>query len=322
MPASAKYSSKNGFTLDEEKLRKINDILVQRGKSLSPNCRPTYKVKRSDVFSYETQELQVIIDEDNSNSRKIEQISIKMSCDNDLTLDLTFDSDTKLNVDGNNRDAVFLLYSELKAYLQSEVNANKIFILQKFLTSEYITILFALLLIGWIIAIDLISEARSAAQSEQYNVELAEYERQVIEWERVRNEVNDSERQEKIEAGNLVLEQDDLAMKLNFLIENSISTSPEHPEYPTYPNYSNAPITIFFRPVFMFIIMLGIIILTMISKFLVGRLSNRSIYLIGKEIQRFEVMNRNRERIVWGVIITFLISVAAGIAVWIIIPSG
>jgi hypothetical protein len=52
-----------GYILDEEKIRKLNEILVTRGSQIHSDCKPTFKIYKSDTFSYTTDDLQKILSE-------------------------------------------------------------------------------------------------------------------------------------------------------------------------------------------------------------------------------------------------------------------
>jgi hypothetical protein len=117
--AHVKYNFKKGFLLDEEKLRKIHDIISKRIKDNDVK----YSVFREDAFSFETTKIEDIINEENLKGSRINEIRINQNKKNE-TLDFSLifdDSGTRLVIDGENRDAVFLLSSELKEYISNEV---------------------------------------------------------------------------------------------------------------------------------------------------------------------------------------------------------
>jgi hypothetical protein len=98
-----------GFILDEAKLRKIADVIESRTSRNSL----LYKVFRGDSYSYETIELGDVIQEDND---------IKMIDSSDLDFSLVFSRDgLSISITGEDRDSVFLLYSDLKEYIKNQV---------------------------------------------------------------------------------------------------------------------------------------------------------------------------------------------------------
>jgi len=124
--AHVKYESDKGFLFDEEKLRKINDIISKR---ISNTLE--FFIFREDSYSYKTTNLEDIINEDNLKWARINEIDINVE-NEDFDLSLEFnEKGTLLQINGSNRDDVFLLFSELKEYLSNEVCS-------KGLTSKFI----------------------------------------------------------------------------------------------------------------------------------------------------------------------------------------
>lgn len=122
MGAHVKYKFKKGFLLDEEKLRKIHDIISKR---LVGEIK--YNIYREDSFSFETTKIEDVISQENLIGSRINELRIKTSMKSNLELLLYFDdSGVSLIIDGNDRDNVFLLNSELKEYISNEVSNQKI----------------------------------------------------------------------------------------------------------------------------------------------------------------------------------------------------
>lgn len=121
---------KKGFLLDEERVRKINDLITKR---LIPGDKYEikYKVFREDAFYYDTSSIDEILSEENIRGQKIEQLQIIVNeiieddkDDNEkFQLVLEFDKETgvDLNVSGRSRDFVFLLSSDIKEYVKHNV---------------------------------------------------------------------------------------------------------------------------------------------------------------------------------------------------------
>ena len=62
MGAFVNHTFTKGFILDEERIRKINELLSSRGITVNPICTPIYKVYREDTFSYITNDIPAIPD--------------------------------------------------------------------------------------------------------------------------------------------------------------------------------------------------------------------------------------------------------------------
>ncbi|MFN8414517.1 MAG: hypothetical protein U0Z26_19210 [Anaerolineales bacterium] len=145
MGAYVNYKFKNGFILDEERVRKINEILYSRGNQIDPKCKPIYNVYREDTFSYSTENITDIFQEENSEWKHINRILIQMNFPGKFSLTLNFDfsEDTYLAIEGEDRDTVFLIFSELRQYISSEVSVINLFFEK--ISKEYLTVAMALL---------------------------------------------------------------------------------------------------------------------------------------------------------------------------------
>ena len=184
MGAFVIHEFKKGFLLNEERIRKINNILHERLKTFSEEGNPEYKIYREDSFVYETINLDDIIGEDNAGWQKILRITVSVECSDKLSLELDFDSDgTTLRIEGMDRDNVYLLFSDLREYLENEVNTVRRYPLARRLFTAIL--LFIPLIIISAFAFDLYSTPRFDG--------------------------NDVEK---------ILEMEDVYEKLNFLIEN------------------------------------------------------------------------------------------------------
>lgn len=121
--AHVKYNFDKGFLLDEEKLRKIHDIITNR---VEENIE--YLIYRNDSFSFKTTDIEDIFKEENSKWAKFNEIKMNINSEN-FSFSLDFDEKTvNLSINGENRDKVFLLYSELKDYISSDVCTQRIII--------------------------------------------------------------------------------------------------------------------------------------------------------------------------------------------------
>ena len=184
MGAFVSHEFTKGFLLNEERIRKINNILHERLKTFNEEEKPEYKIYREDSFVYETINLNDIISEDNAGWQKILRITVSAECSDKLSLELDFDCDgTTLRIEGTDRDNVYLLFSDLREYLENEVNTVRHYPLARRLFTTFFLLITMILISAF--AFDLYTTPRLD-----------------------RNDV------EKI------LEMEDVHEKLNFLIEN------------------------------------------------------------------------------------------------------
>jgi len=122
MGAHVEHRFDKDFVVDEERLRKIRSIIDARLSKLDVTSGLFYKVRRGDSFSYETESIEQVIEEDNEDWRRITGLDIKLEEKDRLELVLAFSrSGVSLVMEGAERDEVFLLFSDLKHYLDNEV---------------------------------------------------------------------------------------------------------------------------------------------------------------------------------------------------------
>ncbi len=67
-----------GFVLDGAKLRKIADVLSTYGQRLSPPVNVTYEVHRKDDSFYSTNDINTVLSDDNSNSKAINRLYLRL----------------------------------------------------------------------------------------------------------------------------------------------------------------------------------------------------------------------------------------------------
>ncbi|HDS1203363.1 TPA: hypothetical protein QD004_002668 [Shewanella algae] len=120
MGAYVEEKLKGGFILDEGKLRKIADLIENRIKG----APLVFKVYRGDSYSYETSAIEDVVNEDNEDWRAITKLQVIIKQDEELEFKLTFYEGVSAYITGDDRDSVFLIYSDLKEYMNNEVLAR------------------------------------------------------------------------------------------------------------------------------------------------------------------------------------------------------
>ncbi|WP_341939617.1 hypothetical protein [Marinimicrobium sp. C2-29] len=118
MGADVEHKFEGGFLLDEVKLRKIVDLIESRtGRSTVE-----FKVHRGDSYSYVTSNADDVADEDNDDWRAITKLQISITEDSPKFFMLTFsEKGISLHISGEDRDSVYLIFSDLRGYINNEV---------------------------------------------------------------------------------------------------------------------------------------------------------------------------------------------------------
>ncbi|MEW6531014.1 MAG: hypothetical protein AB1473_09275 [Thermodesulfobacteriota bacterium] len=123
MSAYIEHQFEKGFLLDEERLRRIVDIINRRASKADPHVSAMFLVFKADSYTYETDRIEDVISEDNADWRRITRLEIRVEHEDDLDLKLAFfDKGSTARLVGQDRDRVYLLFSDLREYLKNEVN--------------------------------------------------------------------------------------------------------------------------------------------------------------------------------------------------------
>jgi hypothetical protein len=122
MGAYVDHKFDQGFFLDEERLRKLHDLIASRLAKFERPLTPSYKVFRGDSYSYETDSVGDVAKEDNEDWRAIARLEVVAHDPDVFDFKLSFsDKGLVAEISGDDRDSVFLLFSDLKSYIQDQV---------------------------------------------------------------------------------------------------------------------------------------------------------------------------------------------------------
>lgn len=139
MNAHIENTFKRGFILTEEALIKLDDIIRKRLTATNPAAALQFKVYRSDGMLVEFDNPSSVAAEENSNRNAIQRVEI-LSVSASYRLSLNFDSkeNTDLDIEANDRDLAYLLASDVKEYVNSEVLKFRSFTFDSAMGSKYI----------------------------------------------------------------------------------------------------------------------------------------------------------------------------------------
>ena len=252
MGANVRAKLGPSFMLDEERLRRLHQKISERSAALKDVFDFEYRVLRADTYSYTTQKIDDILAEANAGHERIVEINIQSTKDSQIDHHLSFSDDgIAFRIDGDDRDAVFLLFSDVKEYIVSSIVRRR---LLNMFSGRWIPRISSLLfgVVSLIVIIGIYRDSVPAA--------------------------------------------DDADAKLDFLVQQQIMIND-------------------FLPY-----MFGLMALVLILLFLVDMLPSIAskiwpphLFLIGGEIGRYEKRKRIQERVVWGVVVAFIVSALAGL---------
>ncbi len=135
VPAFVEHSFKRGFLLDETRLRKLKDIIETR-EGRNSHQKLSYVIYRGDSYYYTTESVDDVVKEDNEDWRQITRLDIKIPSEEsdakqhsprDMHFMLSFSGKRgcDLRIASDDRDRVFLLFSDLRDYIQHEVTVTR-----------------------------------------------------------------------------------------------------------------------------------------------------------------------------------------------------
>lgn len=122
MAAFVEHEFERGFVLDEERLRKLSHIIADKINPGQASGKFIFRVSRGDAFAYTTDNVDDVLKEDNSDWRRLTKLEIETEDDADPYLLLSFGGDgARIEINGTNRDSVYVLFSDLREYMKEEV---------------------------------------------------------------------------------------------------------------------------------------------------------------------------------------------------------
>lgn len=258
MNAHIENNFARGFILTEEALIKLDDIIRKRLTTVNPAVTLQFKVFRADGMLVEFDNPGAVAAEENSSRNAIKRVEI-LSAGPAYKLSLKFDpkDNTDLAIEANDRDVAYLLASDIKEYLNSEVLKFRSFTFDSATSSKLV---FPFLMLPFMFfSISNIKEA-------------------------------------KPETVAAVLATNDVQAKLNLLIESRVTQDTSTLKW--YLPAMMAVLVIFF----------------FLGSFL-DKAFPRNIFYWGKLAQAHDRLVSLREKILWGIVIAFVIGIASTVAV-------
>ncbi len=123
MSAYVRHEFRRGFMLGEEHLRKLNEIVSARVSGIDPAIDLKFEVRRADSFQYKTKDVDRVAREENVANERVLAVALRAERNDEFYFNLEFDHQdgVSLLIVGEDRDAVFLLFSDVRSYIDAEV---------------------------------------------------------------------------------------------------------------------------------------------------------------------------------------------------------
>lgn len=119
------YCFSKGFILNEEHLQTISSMIRERYTE-----ELVYKITKSDSYIYQTSDINEIFKEENSNANLINKLVVAIDNSDIINFQLCFEKGkpSTLKIVGEDKDKIFLLYNEIKTYVEKEITIIKTFL--------------------------------------------------------------------------------------------------------------------------------------------------------------------------------------------------
>jgi hypothetical protein len=194
MKAYLETSFKKGFLLEEESLIKLDDIVRKRLFPAEPSKTLKYKVFRVDGMLLEFDTPAEVVSEENSSRNAISRLEVLYSEKSKFQLIFDPKKAVELEIESNDRDLAYLLFSDIKEYLNSEVLKFRSVSFESLMSSKLMAPFFMML-----VMVAMTYGALSGSHSDE---------------------------------AAKVIASDDIGVKLNYIIDSRQQLSPSRTLYP------------------------------------------------------------------------------------------
>lgn len=119
------FNFKDGFILSEEHLQILSSMI--KGRYAEEEL--IYRITKSNSYIYQTLDIDEIFREENSKANLINKLDIVINNEDKIKFHLCFEKGeySYLRISGNDKDNIFLLYNEIKTYVEKEITTVKTF---------------------------------------------------------------------------------------------------------------------------------------------------------------------------------------------------
>lgn len=307
MAASVDDVVLTSFVADSEGLKDLDSIVRQRCQDMGSTGDINYKVTRRDSLQYTTEDIEEVLKERNGKETHIESVVMQAEVkQTGLKFAVTFDEDVTISGESGNRANLVLLTSDVRALLHDRMKSRG--------ASNSRTRAISAVA-AFIVGMFGFMQFTSAYSNNNLNKSQAQYSQSAI--------VRDKQmRQENADIQGLVTQYrqsppSGTVDALGFLaqaemLQLRIVTDQNNQNINTPVDNYNNPwwVDTFFLPFLIGAALSGLV-------YGIGYLlypPGGAVFLIGDEIRRQARLAQIRERLVWGIGVSFILGIASGIA--------
>ena len=296
------------FRADAENLRDLDSIIKQRSSEINPAYSINYEVNRKDSLRFETADVEELIKERNGIETRIERVKIKIEADTSPKLEFNVIFDDYLRIEGecDDRAKLVLLATDVRTLVRERMR-NRSLRNGTRITAAGVAALVAV--VGYLAFSVFMTSHYTQTANDALNRYYQIGSQQSLDHARAE--------QQFLDKYDGISRSNDIKSELSFLVQSQIRQIQSDIE--TSRSTGNAPPTPA-NPWWLYsvYILLGIgstcAALILAVSYIIYPTS-KATFVIGDEIKRQARLAVIRERLIWGIGVTFLLGIASAIVV-------
>ena len=296
------------FRADAESLRDLDSIIKQDSSEINPAYSISYEVHRKDSLRFETADVEELIKERNGNETRIERVRIKVGAESSPKLEFKVIFADHLRIEGecDDRAKLVLLASDVRTLVRERMKSRSL----SNSTRVFAASVAALIAVVGYLAF---SVFMSAHYTQNANDALNRYyqigNRQALAYA--------TTEQQLLDKYSGIVYNNNITSGISFLVQSQVSqirhdiaasngagNSPPSPANPWW---------LYSIPIFLGLGSACAALVLGVSYIIYP--TSKAIFIIGDEIRRQARLAIIRERLIWGIGVTFLLGVASAIVV-------
>lgn len=307
MAASLNETVLESFCVDAEGLRDLDSIVRQRCQEIDQSAVVEYDILRKDSLRYRTGDIEDLIKERNGNETRIQQVAMNAHTANPdrLKFEVEFDKSLRITGESNDRASLVLLASDVRALIRERMRGRTP--MSRRTRSIITSIALVAGLVGYFIFSNVYTNQWSTRIDREYQVSQNLYNRQShIEMSTYRTMLAryrnlGSHASPNAELAFLV-QHDLFQMRDQLAYDQAYAAEPRNTAEPWWGNSNYL------------LLAAGIILAGAVGAASYIAYPNAgAIFMIGDEVRRQTKKAQRRDRLVWGIGVTFVLGIASAI---------
>lgn len=293
------------YRVDPEGLRDLAAIVGQGCHEIDASIEPEFEVRRRDSLRYTTGDIEDVLKERNGRETGIKSLTIRAKQDGLFELEIGIGRTVEIVGQAEDRAKLLLLTSDVRALVHERMKWG---FRKLWSPRDTFTVVMALAMF-WLLVFLLATSLATDGMRDRYDREVS---RMSAAHDRV-NQSYEVKRSEQLAVGEKAADSGTIDDKLAFLAraeplrqerDIELGKAGKYPSYPKTPWYWTSPLS-------------GIVVVSVAvgASYLIlwALFRGGAVFLIGEEVNRQRRISRRRDRILWGVGVSFLLGIASSI---------